>query len=60
MAEIRIERKRKPIWPWLLALVLIGLIIWALYEFTNKPDAVDEEEIPATGLVSQVPAPLVS
>ena len=59
MAEIRIERKRKPIWPWLLALLLLALIIWALYQFTNQPEEADGEQVPETGLVIQVPAPLI-
>lgn len=59
MAEIRIERKRKPIWPWLVALLLLALIVWALYTFTNKPDEADDEQLPETGLVIQVPAPLM-
>lgn len=59
MAEIRIERKRKPLWPWLLALLLLALIAWALYTFTNKPEEVDDEQVPETGLVIQVTAPLM-
>ena len=59
MAEIRIERKRKPIWPWLLALVLVALIVWALYEFTNKPEDVDDTDVPASGLVIPAPVPLI-
>ncbi|WP_276496262.1 hypothetical protein [Pontibacter litorisediminis] len=52
MAEINIERKKKPMWPWiLLLLVIIGLIAWALYELTNEPDEVEYEEAPATGMV---------
>jgi hypothetical protein len=57
MAEIRIERKKKPVWPYLLLLLIIGLIAWALYEFTNEPDEVESEEMPATGLVVPAPAP---
>jgi hypothetical protein len=59
MAEIRIERKKKPVWPYLLLLLIIGLIAWALYEFTNEPDDVESEEMPATGLVVPAPPQLV-
>jgi hypothetical protein len=55
MAEIKIERKKKPVWPWLLLLLIIALIAWALYKFTNEPDEMEVEEAPATGLV--IPAP---
>ncbi|MGV3503259.1 MAG: hypothetical protein ACO1O1_06090 [Adhaeribacter sp.] len=57
MAEIRIERKRKPVWPWLLALLLLALIVWALYQFTNKPEQADEEQVPETSLVMPSPSP---
>ena len=56
MAEIRIERKKKPVWPYLLLLLIIGLIAWALYEFTNEPDEVDADQMPASGLVIPAPA----
>jgi hypothetical protein len=56
MAEINIERKTKPVWPWLLLVLVIALLAWALYQFTNEPDDdIDAEEVPATGLV--MPAP---
>lgn len=61
MAEINIERKKKPMWPWLLLLlVIIALIAWALYEMTNEPDETEYEEVPATGMVSPHPAPLMT
>jgi hypothetical protein len=62
MAEIKIERKKKPVWPWLLLLLIIALIAWALYEFTNAPNESKAAEVPATGLVRPVlpPAHLIS
>ncbi len=36
MAEIRIERKRGPsLWPWLIGLVVLALLIWAIAELVN-------------------------
>jgi hypothetical protein len=55
MAEINIERKKKPVWLWLLLVLIIALIVWAIYTFTNAPDETDADEAPATGLV--IPAP---
>jgi hypothetical protein len=55
MAEIKIERKKKPVWPWLLLLLIIALIAWAIYKFTDEPDEMEADEAPATGLV--IPAP---
>ncbi|MBD1396464.1 hypothetical protein H9Q13_04750 [Pontibacter sp. JH31] len=36
MAEINIERKKKPVWPWLLLLVIVALLGWVVYEFALK------------------------
>ncbi|HSI89464.1 MAG TPA: hypothetical protein VK927_00035 [Adhaeribacter sp.] len=33
MAEINIERKKRSGWGWLLLLVLLALIGWAVYKF---------------------------
>lgn len=32
MAEIRVERKQRRIWPWVLGLLLLGVVIWAALE----------------------------
>jgi hypothetical protein len=36
MAEIRIEKKKKPVWPWLLLVLILLLIGWAVYELFLK------------------------
>jgi flagellar basal body-associated protein FliL len=51
MAEINIEKKKKSVWPWLLLLVLVALIAWAIYELTSDKNEVEEVEAPATGVV---------
>lgn len=52
MAEINIERKSKPMWPWIiLLLAIIALIGWALFELTEEPDEVEYQEAPATGML---------
>ncbi len=39
MAEINIQKKKKPIWPWILGIiVLAALLITAIYWFAEKPD----------------------
>lgn len=41
MAEIKIEKKRKPFWPWLLGLLLLVLLAWGAYEvFDTDPQEV--------------------
>ncbi|WP_114780719.1 hypothetical protein [Botryobacter ruber] len=51
MVEIKLERKRKPIWPWLFLLLLLGLLAWGIYELASDRDDVEDEEPPATGMV---------
>lgn len=43
MAEIRVERKQRRIWPWVLGLLLLGLVIWVAAEVFDmgRRDAVD-------------------
>jgi hypothetical protein len=36
MTEIRIEKKKKPVWPWLLLVVILLLLGWAVYELALK------------------------
>ncbi len=36
MAEIRIERRRGPsLWPWVIGLIVLALLIWAIAELVN-------------------------
>lgn len=62
MAEIRVERKRRPsILPWLLALLVLALAIWAITEMMDddREDAVREaEEVSALETVVPVPLPV--
>ncbi|KAA5540792.1 hypothetical protein [Adhaeribacter rhizoryzae] len=61
MAEINIERKKTPVWRWLLILILLALIAWAVYEFAYDKEDNDFDEVPATGMVTLVPqAPLLT
>lgn len=39
MAEIRIERKRLSILPWILGLILLALLIWGLAESADRDEA---------------------
>ncbi len=43
MAEIRVERKQRNLWPWILGLLLLGLVVWAASEAFDmgRRDAVD-------------------
>lgn len=51
MAEINVERKtnKKPVWPWLLGLLILIGVIWAIAASTNDPERVEmaeEEQFP--------------
>lgn len=50
MAEIKLERKKRPMWPWiLLALLLLLLIIWAIVA-AMRPD---EEVVPTVTAIGE-------
>ena len=39
MAEIHIERKKKPVWPWILGLLLLLFLIWLVVRWMAPADA---------------------
>jgi hypothetical protein len=45
MAEISVERKGPKIWPWIIGLIVLALLIWALMELfgRNDPGVVEGE-----------------
>ncbi|MBJ6118229.1 hypothetical protein JAO76_08505 [Pontibacter sp. BT310] len=51
MVEINVERKKKPVWPWILLLLIVGLIIWAIVEMTNDNNETVIDENSGTGMV---------
>jgi hypothetical protein len=36
MADIHIERRRKPVWPWILGLIILAGLVWAVIEYTDR------------------------
>jgi len=44
VAELRVERKRPNIWRWIVLLVLIAIVVWALVELfgAGVPGQLDE------------------
>jgi hypothetical protein len=63
MTEIKIERKKKPVWPWILLLIIVALLGWAIYEFAIRDNhRAFLPAAPATNLVattSALAAPLL-
>lgn len=54
MAEINIEKKKKPVWPWILLVILLVLIGWVAYEFLRDDTSVDVDvDTNTTGMVEQ-------
>lgn len=45
MADINVEHKDRSIWPWILGLLLLGLLIWGLIELLDDDDD-DVAELP--------------
>lgn len=57
MAEINVKRKGPSIWPWVVGLIVLGLLIWVLTEFFG--DDADEPVAPAETVGMAAPrAPL--
>ena len=54
MAEIRIERKRTNIWPWIIGLIVLGLLAWALIGMMD--DDGDETTTVGEATVLELPA----
>lgn len=49
MAEIEIQKKeRPPVWPWLLGLLVLALVIWAVVDFGT------EDELPLADVETEV------
>lgn len=38
MADINVERKERSIWPWIIGLVVLALLLWALLKMFHKDD----------------------
>ena len=51
MVEINIEKKKKPVWPWILLLVIVALLIWAIYEFTSDRNTTETAVLPTSGML---------
>lgn len=61
MAEINIEKKKKPVWPWILLLVLLALIGWVIYDYMSDGEIATSEPAPTTiELVAQQQAPFTA
>ncbi|HVR99555.1 MAG TPA: hypothetical protein VMW27_23225 [Thermoanaerobaculia bacterium] len=53
MAEIRIERKRTNIWPWIIGLIVLALLVWALIGLMDN----DRDEATTVGQATVLELP---
>jgi hypothetical protein len=56
MADIDVERKGPSIWPWIIGLIILALLIWALVELFGEDEA-EVAEAPVPAVVSPGPVP---
>ena len=52
MAELRVERKRPHIWRWIVLLLLVALLVWAIVELFGGEDSTVIEGSPAGALAA--------
>ena len=52
MADINVERKGPSIWPWIIGLLVLALLIWAIAEMVDT----DQPEVATVERVEQEPA----
>ena len=60
MADINVERKGPSIWPWIIGLIILALLIWALAALLDNDDdeVVLDEPVPAVVEEPIAPAPI--
>jgi hypothetical protein len=58
LADINVERKGPSIWPWIVGLIVLALLIWALVEMFGRDDTVTPVG-PLTDTVGAFPADTV-
>lgn len=61
MADINVERKGPSVWPWIIGLLVLALLIWAIAEMvdTDETQVAEVEEVEPAGAPAAVPAPTV-
>jgi hypothetical protein len=57
VADINVERKGPSIWPWVVGLIVLALLIWALIEMFGRDDTVTH--VPVTPDTVQQPVTTV-
>lgn len=55
MAEIRVEKKRNSLLPWIIGLVVLGLLIWALSGLLDDDEREDEATTVGEATILELP-----
>jgi hypothetical protein len=58
VAEIKVERKQRSALPWILGLLVLALLLWALSRMIGGRNEVTPADRPAPEVGSAAPAPL--
>lgn len=60
MADIDVERKKTSIWPWIIGLLVLALLIWALMEMfeSDEPEVVATDPVAAPVVMPDAAAPM--
>lgn len=60
MADIDVERKKASIWPWIIGLLVLALLIWALMEMfeSDEPEVVGTDPVAAPVVMPDAAAPM--
>lgn len=57
MAELRVERKRPSIWRWVVLLLIVAFLVWAVVELFGGGDAPPAENAPDPVAATAADAP---
>ena len=57
MADIDIERKGPGIWPWIIGLVVLGLVAWLLFSLFGNDATIEEPVVAAVDPAPMAPVP---
>lgn len=55
MAEIEVQRRGPTVWPWVIGLIVLALLIWALTEVLGDEEPEVPVQEPAAGSVQPTP-----
>lgn len=58
MADINVERRGPRIWPWIIGVIILVLLIWAIAEIVDREEVPDREVIEVVPRTNEVVPPV--